>query len=217
MTYAVLGCVRCFVSNVPCRKTELLREIASLHDQLRSTNSSSQQTEIFAMPSAAQASQATPALSRPQSDSVCQSGLDGQISDTSSHNGHRSARSFELQRLPVEASSFQVAPTMLRLDQVDRRKINDCFALYVPFPCIPPGGCQSITTASSHIMRPSFRVCSIPTRHPSNTTSSLHFCFGLSLRQGHVDMQTILLSFNEWSLRSDRSRWDHSGPIRIQS
>lgn len=124
------------------RKAELVRENASLYEQLNNHNNSnnnhpSSQTEIPATTWASpQSAKPAPSLTQLQQQSVAQTtGHDGQISEISSHAGvPGSVPPVDiLPDVPVGSHGFQVAPATLEIGQIGRDKIHHCFALYVSF------------------------------------------------------------------------------------
>ena len=118
--------------NQTCSKTELARENAKLHEQLRNKQWTPEKTAIqIAIPSL-QASRDVPP--RPRSNSLSHGDQDCRMSEISSHGDPDAAKSINLQEVPTGTYGFQTAAPTLTIDQLGRRKVNDCFAMYVRLP-----------------------------------------------------------------------------------
>jgi hypothetical protein len=128
-TYVSLPWSRQHPPDIKDSKAELVRENANIQEQLRSSKFSMSQVQLRAVTSSPQTSKAASPASGPRS--VSQAGHDGRDSDVASHVGANSARSADVHYVHAGGSSFQVTPSTLDIDRIGRRKINDCFALYV--------------------------------------------------------------------------------------
>ena len=118
--------------NQTCSKTELARENAKLHEQLRNKQWTLEKTAIQTAIPSSQTSRDVP--SRPPSNILSHGDQDCRMSESSSHEDPDAAKSINLLGVPTGINGFQTAAPTLTIDQVDRRKVNDCFALYVRLP-----------------------------------------------------------------------------------